>query len=269
VRGDAVEDKDAARMLVDLARALSQFLWFGGRWDERVQLSAQAYEAARTMRDWSKAGWHAHSVTWVHYSRARTDDAALWVDRCVEAWARGGSKREQAAATRMRGLVARQREDYDQAEQLFQDALAIYRDLGLDRSVEVILGDLGTLARKRKEYDAAERYYREALDLARKIDDKEGQAACSGNLGRLALDREQWAEARQRYEQALSLVREVGRVEAIARTQYGLARAWEAEGRPDLALPLAQEALRICERLQHGELAKVRELVERLRGKHT
>lgn len=40
---------------------------------------------------------------------------------------------------------------------------------------------------------------------------------------------------------------------------------WEAEGRADLALPLAQEALRIYERLQHLRLAAARELVERLR----
>jgi hypothetical protein len=32
----------------------------------------------------------------------------------------------------------------------------------------------------------------------------------------------------------------------------------------DLALPLAQEALKIYERLQHRDLAEVRELVERL-----
>jgi dihydrodipicolinate synthase/N-acetylneuraminate lyase len=33
----------------------------------------------------------------------------------------------------------------------------------------------------------------------------------------------------------------------------------------DLALPLAQEALKIYERLQHKDLAEARELVERLK----
>ncbi|TEU13362.1 MAG: tetratricopeptide repeat protein [Anaerolineales bacterium] len=267
VRGETVGDKDAARMLVDLAHALSRFLWFGGRWDERVQLSAWAYEAARALQDWSKAGWRAYQAAWIHCHRARTDDAALWADRCAEAWARGGSKREQATATRTRGLVARQREDYDEAERLYQDALAVWRDLGLDADVANGLFDLGELAHERQDYDAAERYYREALELLRKIDDKGNQADSMGNLGQLALDREQWAEARQWFEQALSLAREVGRVEIIAQAQYGLARVWEAEGRADLALPLAQEALEIYERLQSRGLAEARELVERLRGR--
>jgi tetratricopeptide (TPR) repeat protein len=167
----------------------------------------------------------------------------------------------------MRGRIAEQRKDLDEAERLLQDALAIRRDLGLDADVAIVLNDLGGLERERKNYGAAERYFREALELARKNDLKEPQAYISGNLGELALDREQWAEARKWFEQELPLAKEVGRVELIAHAQYGLARVHEAEGRADLALPLAQEALKIFERLQPRDLAEVRELVERLREK--
>jgi hypothetical protein len=267
VQDDVVGDKDAARMLVDWADALSQFLWFGGRWDERVQLCARAYEAVRAMEDWSKAGWRAYDVAWIQYHRARTDGAARWADHCAEAWARGGSKREQATATQMRGLVAWQRKDYDEAERLLQEALAVWHDWGLDSDVAIVLNSLGGLAHAREDYDAAERCYLEALDLARKIDYKEGQAYMTGNLGQLALDREQWVEARKWCEQALSLARELGRLDLVASNQYRRARVCEAEGRADLALPLAQEALKIYERLQYKDLAKARELVERLRGK--
>jgi tetratricopeptide (TPR) repeat protein len=268
VQGETVGDKDAARMLVDLAEVRGNFLWFGGRWDEQAQLGARAYEAACALQHWNSAGWRAHDVAFVHLNRARTDDAELWADRCAEVWAYGGSKREQAVATRMRGLIAQQREDYDQAIELLQEALAIWRDMGLEKRVAVALTDLGVFAQKRKDkdYDTAERYYREAFDLVWKIDDKEGQTACTANLGRLALDRGQWTEARQWYEQALPLAREFGYVDSIAHAQYGLARVWEAEGRADLALPLAQEALKIYERLQHRDLAEVRELVERLKN---
>jgi tetratricopeptide (TPR) repeat protein len=267
VQGETVGDKEAARMLVDLARVLQQFLWFGGRWDERVQWSAQAYEAARALQDWSGAGWRAYDVAWIHYNCVRTDDAALWADRCAEAWARGGSKREQAFATRMRGVVAEQRKDYAEAERLYQEVLAIWRDWGLDEDVAIALNDLGDLAHVREDYDAAERYYRQALDLARKIDDKDLQAHFLGNLGRLAHAHEQWAEAHQWYEQELALAREVGHVALIAQAQYDIAHVWEVEGQTDRALPLAQEALEIYERLQHRDLAAARELVERLRGK--
>jgi tetratricopeptide (TPR) repeat protein len=165
----------------------------------------------------------------------------------------------------MLGLVAQQRKNYDEAETLLKDALAIDREYGVEEYVASDLNSFGELEHERKNYDAAERYYREALEIGTKRDDKHGIATRSGNLGALALDREQWAEARKWFEQALPLAKEVGRQEMIAQAQYGLARVHEAEGRADLALPLAQEALKIYERLQHKDVAAARELVERLR----
>jgi hypothetical protein len=46
---------------------------------------------------------------------------------------------------------------------------------------------------------------------------------------------------------------------------HGLVRAREAEGRADSALPLAEEALKIYEQLQHKDLAEAREFVNGLR----
>jgi len=264
VKDDGVGDKDAAQWLINLADALSQFLWFSGRWDERVYLASWGYEAAQGLQDWYNAGRHAYRVAWIHYYRGRTDDAILWTARCAAAWEHARSRLNQSIAAHMHGLIARQRQNYDEAERCFQEALTIFRDIRRHRDVAIVLNDLGKLARKRKDYDAAEKYYREALELGQKIDDKEEQTTNSNSLGKLAIDRQQWAEARQGFEQALPLAREVGRVDLLASTQYHLARVYEAEGRLDLALPLAQEALAIYERLQHRNLAATRELVQRL-----
>ena len=145
-----------------------------------------------------------------------------------------------------------------------KDALAIDREYGVEEYVAGDLNSLGELERERKNYDAAERYCREALEIGTKRDDKHGIACFSGNLGALALDSEQWAEAHKWFEQAMPLAKEVARQDLIADVQYGLARVHEAEGHVDLALPLAQEALKIFERLQHRNLAAAREFVERL-----
>jgi len=126
---------------------------------------------------------------------------------------------------------------------------------------------LGNRARSQQEYDLAEIYYREAFAIEQIFNDKGGQAQCQSNLGWLALDRKQYPNAYKCFEQELALAQEIGRQDLIADAQYGLARMHQAEGRADLALPLAQEALKIYERLQHKDLAEVRELVERLKGK--
>jgi hypothetical protein len=50
----------------------------------------------------------------------------------------------------------------------------------------------------------------------------------------------------------------------IAEAQCGLACVYEAEGRPDKALLLSQEALTTYERLRHRKLVATRGLVKRL-----
>ena len=266
VQGGVVGDADAARMLSDLARALQNFVWFIGRWDEAIQLAASAYTVANALHDWRVAGRHAYDVAWIYYERGRIDDLAMWTNRCAEAWAREGGKDEQAIALQLKSSIAQEREDYEEAERLMQEALAIWHDLDATESVAIGLNSLGGLARERKDYDAAEDYYRQALELAQKIDNKKGQAIYINNLGKIALDRERWAEARDWFEQALPLAQEIGQQNLIAAVQAGLARVWEGEGRADMALPLAHAALAIYERLQHRKLTETRALVARLRA---
>jgi tetratricopeptide (TPR) repeat protein len=105
------------------------------------------------------------------------------------------------------------------------------------------------------------------LKFGEKAGLKVGMATNYGGLGSIELKRERWSEAREWFEKELPLVRELGRQDLIAAVQFGLARVYEEEGRPDLALPLAQEALAIDERLHHAGLPETRELVERLKKK--
>ncbi|HYY43492.1 MAG TPA: tetratricopeptide repeat protein, partial [Pyrinomonadaceae bacterium] len=179
VQDENVGDKDAARRLNDLTRALDEFLLFSGHWEESVQLGAQVYEAMRALNEWSRAGWWAYGVAWIHHQRANTDEAVRWTDCCTEAWTQGGNKSEQATGIHMRGILAEEAKDYDTAEQLLQESLMIKRDLKDDQGIVAVLNDLGGLERKRNQYDKAERYSREALALAEKQKFKESQANIS------------------------------------------------------------------------------------------
>jgi len=118
----------------------------------------------------------------------------------------------------------------------------------------------------REHYDEADQFFREALALDERSQHKEGMATRYGNLGLVARLREQWAEAREWHGKGLSLAREIGRQDLIAGALYGLALVQEHEGRPDLALHLAEEALAIKERLRDSNLQLASRLVERLRS---
>ena len=270
VHGENVGDNDAGRSLNDLADALCKGanpLFYIGRWDESLQLSARAYSAVRALRDYVHAAHRAFEAVWIQWHRAKTEEAGRWADRCAEACAHGGGKHLQAMGARVRGLVATQRKDYDTAGQLLQDALAIYRDLKDDSWVAIALNDLGGLEYERKRYDAAKQYFREALDIHQRRADARYIATLLGNLGEIALVCEDWAEARDCCEKASELAQEVGRQDLVASQKYRLARVHEAKGRAHIALPLAQEAVAIYERLRDKDLADAKELVERLKRK--
>ncbi len=268
LRNQISEDNEkTARMLNGLVRALRTFLRFQGYWEEQSRLGEAAYRVMVVLEDWRNAGWRAYDVAWIHsiYARNEPDLAAVWVDRCAKAWERGGSRRDQAFATRMRGLAARQCSDLDKAERLLTEALAAYHDLRAKANQAIVLNDLGGVTRALQDYDRAEGYYRDALALAEKVGNKEYQASYISNLGNLALDRGRPDEARRWLECALPLAQEVGRQALIARSQWGLARVLEEDGHPADALPLAQAALQIYERLRHKDLKEARQLVTRLR----
>jgi tetratricopeptide (TPR) repeat protein len=87
----------------------------------------------------------------------------------VEAMERGGNRRDKAIAIQLQGLIAEQRQNYAEAERLYQDALAIYRELGKEADEAIVLNDLGDVARSQRHYDRAESYYKQALAIAKKL----------------------------------------------------------------------------------------------------
>ena len=262
-----LKDRQAAQMLIDLESALSDFLWFRGYWDEQVRLGEWRYQAAKALSQWSNAGWGAFNVAWIHYNRDETDQAASWAAQTAEAMERGGNRRDKAVAIHLQGMIAEQHQDWTEAERLYQDILAIDRELGNETDVAITLNDLGSVARSQGQYDRAESYYKQALTIAKKLGLKQEEAYISGNLGTLALERERPTEARPWYERELVLAQEVGRQDRVADAQSGLAEVLEEEGRYAEALPLALAALEIQERLRDRGLDWTRRLVERLRGK--
>jgi tetratricopeptide (TPR) repeat protein len=262
IKGSNLENKEAARQLVRLARRSERFLRFQNHWDEHIKLNDWGYEAARLLQDWSGAGWCARAVAWTLIYRGDIDQAETWAKKCEEAWTLGGSINQKGIAIKLRGTLAQQRKEYPKAEQLFLEALQMRND----RGVAIMQTDLGELAHERGDYETAEQYYLQGLKWAKNNNDIPRQASRTANLGQLAVDREYWADARVLFDDALKLARKVGRQDDIARIKYGLALVCEQEGNVDLALAQAQDALKIYKQLQHRDLTKVRELVEKLRS---
>ena len=261
--GSTIRDQVSASMMIKFLTHVSLFLSFSGRLDEKTELHSRCYETAIILKNWDSAGWSAYDLAWTCYYRKHNRQAIKWAERCFSAWSNTRSILNQAAVQRLRGLIAQQEGKFDKANTFFIEALRLYKGKGR-RLVSRVFNDLGRLAQERRQYKSARSYYNRALNMAYEAKDKLAILTYRYNLGLLFLDEGKDSKAREEFEQILPLSREIGILEKIAQVEYGFACAHE-EMQIDLALPLAQDALKIYGRLQHADLAEIRKFVEKLK----
>ena len=98
------------------------------------------------------------------------------------------NKDQQAAWHHNLGVLAQARGDYDTAHNLYQQALAIFEELGNRAGMATTYHQLGMLAQARGDYDTAHTYYQRALTIFEELGDRVNIAKVRRNLGILAKD---------------------------------------------------------------------------------
>jgi len=264
-----LKDEIAARGLITLEYALHEFLSFRGYWDEGLLLNEWAHEAATLLGAWQDAGSLARGLAFGYSRRGNLELSNLWTQRMAEAYTRSGSAIDRAMVLRMKGILARVKGELDEAERFSAEALLSVRSLGDKRAEALLLSDLGALESRRARYIEAERYLLDALSIFEHESEKRGQTPIFGRLGALALVTGQTQKAQDWYARELSLARELGNQLLLADALSGSASVLEALNCPDEALPLAQEALKIKEKIRSADLGGTSALVLRLRDKAT
>lgn len=237
--------------------ALVNFLDFTGRWDERLTLSRDAEGCALAAEDIGNAGWCAYWAGMVHYLRGQSAEVLSCADRVEAHWCEAKiGARERSIALRLRGLGHRSARDYPAAIAAYREAVELRRTLGRESDdVAIGLNDLAGAERFSGDFDSAERDYREALRIAKAVGYQEGIAAYTGNLASLALDRQDWPGAEALARDALPLAEKLGRLELIASNHHRLALALVWQGQVAKALPHAQRAVEIYQKLGIPDLA--------------
>jgi tetratricopeptide (TPR) repeat protein len=120
-----------------------------------------------------------------------------------------GSPAQQAHAWLVLGNLARYRSDYDQARAWYEQATALYRQVGDVLWEAHSTGGLAVIAQDRSDYDTARAWYQQTLALYRRAGDVRGQGNCIAGLSRIALEHSDYDTARAGYEQALTLYRQI------------------------------------------------------------
>ncbi len=160
-------------------------------------------------------------------------------------------KTSQSLATTLNNLATLlvDEGDFDSAEELFGEALAMRRKLfGPEHThVATTLDSLAKLHHARKEYDRAEQIYGKALAMRRKLlgDMHPSVATSLDHLGRLLEDKGSFDGAEERYRESLTLRRALlGDGHPATRSSIeSLAALFRRQSRLDEAEPLCREIL--------------------------
>ena len=154
-----------------------------------------------------------------------------------------GDRRGMAASLGNLGQVTSEQGDFTSARALHEESLAIWRELWDQSGIAVSLNNLGNVALDQGDYPAARSLHEESLAIRRGLGDQSGIAASLNNLGNVAHDQGEYAAARALYEQSLAIVRELGDRWRIARSQSDLAIVAHDQGDYRVAGALHQESL--------------------------
>jgi tetratricopeptide (TPR) repeat protein len=120
-----------------------------------------------------------------------------------------GSPAQQARTWIALGNLARYRSDYDQAQTRYEQAAALYQQLGDVLWEAHSTGGLAVTALDRRDYDTARARYQQTLALYRQAGDVRGEGNCVVALSRIAFEHGDYDTARAGYERALALYRQI------------------------------------------------------------
>lgn len=119
------------------------------------------------------------------------------------------------------GMLATRQGDYDRAVALYEESLALYRNMGHKKDTSGPLRELGAVAYQRGDYDRAVRLNEQALIINREFDSRFGAGLTLCNLADAVRAQGDLERARTLLEESLSSLR---RQKYPLRIAYALAR---------------------------------------------
>jgi tetratricopeptide (TPR) repeat protein len=209
---------------------------------------------------WSWRGYHAEGRRWLEEAlaievrgssevRARALAGAAWLaenqgdlDRAKESCEEGLELLEHEASEAREaklwllacsGFVAWEREDYGRAQQLYEENLALSREMDDTWWLANSLVGLALVSHLRGDSERATELYEQSMDLFREQGDKQFLAYCLASLAMVVYSQGDLGRAAQLTEEAVVLFRELGTSEGLSMGLYNL--GWIALLQEDLS----------------------------------
>jgi tetratricopeptide (TPR) repeat protein len=182
-----------------------------------------------------KEGDYAVAETWLMGARAHYEELA-------DLAGAGRVLAEMGEVYRLRGDYAKAEEAFRESLLLTNTVLDKRARLPARASV---LKSAGTLANEQRDQERARRLYEESLAILRDLDDKPGIAFLLNNLGVVAMHQEDYPTAQLLYEESLAIMREIGYRWAVGQLLNNLALVIRYQGDNVTAREMLEESVAV------------------------
>jgi tetratricopeptide (TPR) repeat protein len=265
--------KNIAEILVQIGTQFGSVLWQRAYWYDRMILAHAALSAAKLLSDWKSMSTFARNISWIYFYQGDYLRALHWAEEALSATTKTEEDLLIAAAKRSLGAVELRLGNFDRSETMLQDVLKTTEEYANDDygiySKGFAQHGLGELEYERGNTDKAKEWYQKALDTwqdpIRKDPVRHVSYALNG-LGFVALKEKRHEDAKRFFTEGIQSAEEFGRVDELAKGQFGLASVYLETG-TDLktALTLVNESIESFQ--QQGmqyELQKSQTLQEKI-----
>ncbi|MGH2736178.1 MAG: tetratricopeptide repeat protein [Actinomycetota bacterium] len=159
------------------------------------------------------------------------ESAVALLNEALGLFRKVGDRMSEASCLNSLGIVARNQNDLDRAEELLSQSASIRREIGDQAGTAGSLDNLGIVAVDRGDLDRAQRLFEESITIDRARGDEWGVACALGSLGVVHLERGKLEEAHTAVERALRTFDRIGDLDGAVETMEALAGVDAAAGR--------------------------------------
>ncbi|HEX6709404.1 MAG TPA: tetratricopeptide repeat protein, partial [Rubrobacter sp.] len=198
------------------------------RWSLDAEPETALRIAGTLGHSWYRYGYILEGHGWLEAALSRTT---------------GVSTPMRARALHVAGVLADERGLYDQARDLFDEGLSLWRSLGDTGNVATLLNSLAVIMYTTGDVERGISLTEEALSIKRALDDEKGVETSLINLGEMLLTTGDLTRAQTLFEEGMKMARERGDSLSVNLTRLNLGILAVDQGEPDRAEVLLVAAL--------------------------
>jgi predicted ATPase/class 3 adenylate cyclase len=230
-----------------LAGALWRFWWMRGYFDE----GRRWLEEILAKGDGAAARVKAlEGLSWLSDLQGDLDRAETAAEEGLKLSAEAGVEISLVASLQgILGDVVLSRGEHEQAKELFEESVSLYREVGDRRGVAWTLGGLGNYFSDQGDYERAKELYEEGLALSRELGGAQPLGDYLSSLGYMYLLEGNHKRATTLAEEAAALLRKIGRRGGLELVLDNLGWAALLRGEYEQAEALYEESLVLCKEL--------------------